>query len=358
MRILLLNLNPRHDAGHWRNEHTLLARLAERSRRHTLTNDPEAADLILLCGLLDNALFPREIWSHPLYRAHRGKCARLGTEDNVTAWVPGLYASLPRRFAGAGARGAPYPHVAFADHLPDSPPLAAADGADRRPPFLYSFLGAFETHPLRRRIGRLNDERALIEDTTRHPGREYGQTAETYSAYRERFARMMSQSLFILCPRGSGASSIRLFEALKAGRVPVIVSDDWTPPNGPDWDSCSLRVREAEVERLPEILRAAEPLFHRLSQNAADVWRRFFAAGALFDYLAGEAMACLAECGRSRLRVLRIRQALTWRFLRRGLLPCAVRAIPVLNHARRGAPIRRCRAASDHLPCQSPPSAS
>lgn len=354
MRIYLLNLNPRHDADHWRNEHTLLTRLAARSRRHELTSDPQAADLILLCGILDNALFPKEIWSHPLYRAYRVKCARLGTEDNVTAWVPGLYASLPRRFAGAGVRGGPYPHVALAAHLPDQPPL----GVGRRPPFLYSFQGAFETHPLRLRIGRLNDERALIEDTTSHPGRQYGQSAEIYAAYRERYARILCESLFILCPRGSGASSIRLFEALKVGRVPVIISDDWIPPSGPAWDSCSLRVREADVGRLPEILRAAEPRYHSLAQSAADVWRRFFAADTLFDYLAGESCACLAECGRSCLWRLRIRQMLTWRFLRRGLLPGVVRAIPLLKHARRGGLRRRRRPGSNHPRCQNSPSAS
>ena len=35
---------------------------------------------------------------------------------------------------------------------------------------------------------------------------------------------MLRQSKFVICPRGVGTSSIRLFECLRAGRVPIIVA--------------------------------------------------------------------------------------------------------------------------------------
>ena len=50
---------------------------------------------------------------------------------------------------------------------------------------------------------------------------------------RERFRSVMGRSRFVLCPRGKGTSSIRLYEALAYGCVPVIISDDWVAPAGP-----------------------------------------------------------------------------------------------------------------------------
>ena len=46
------------------------------------------------------------------------------------------------------------------------------------------------------------------------------------------------------------------------GRVPVIVSDQWVPPDGPDWESFSMRVKEREVDTIPAMLEAAQ-LTHR-----------------------------------------------------------------------------------------------
>ena len=58
-------------------------------------------------------------------------------------------------------------------------------------------------------------------------------------------------SRFVLCPRGYGTSSYRLFETMRLGRVPVIISDEWVPPLGPSWLNCSIRISEKRVRELP-----------------------------------------------------------------------------------------------------------
>ena len=40
---------------------------------------------------------------------------------------------------------------------------------------------------------------------------------------------------------------------MKAGRVPVILSDDWVAPLGPAWDAFSMRVEERDIERVGDI---------------------------------------------------------------------------------------------------------
>ena len=50
----------------------------------------------------------------------------------------------------------------------------------------------------------------------------------------------------MICPRGWGSSSIRLFEVMEMGRVPVIISDAWVN-EAPKWADFSVRVSEADV---------------------------------------------------------------------------------------------------------------
>lgn len=41
----------------------------------------------------------------------------------------------------------------------------------------------------------------------------------------------LSKTAFVLCPSGAGPNTIRYWEAIAFGRVPVLLSDTWDPPN-------------------------------------------------------------------------------------------------------------------------------
>src|SRR2546423_4170060 len=45
--------------------------------------------------------------------------------------------------------------------------------------------------------------------------------------YWRRDGEICKASKFILCSRGVGTSSVRLFDTMRMGRVPVILSDQW-----------------------------------------------------------------------------------------------------------------------------------
>ena len=49
-------------------------------------------------------------------------------------------------------------------------------------------------------------------------------------ARQSEYFRIMHNSMFVLCPRGVAPSSYRIFEAMKAGRVPVIIAMSGFPP--------------------------------------------------------------------------------------------------------------------------------
>ncbi len=204
------------------------------------------------------------------------------TNDVPLAWAPGVFASIPRRYASRGGfRGGCY----VIHHHRESGGMAEL--IDRRldeplpQDLLWSFVGTVENDPgVRGRVMRLDDERAYVRDTQqwkREIRWNWGGTMkkegeEAFASYVD----IAGRSKFIVCPRGVGASSMRLFEAMQMRRCPVIVSDDWTPPPFVDWDACAVMVPEADIDRLPAILRAREHEAEALGRNAQAAWERYF----------------------------------------------------------------------------------
>jgi hypothetical protein len=69
---------------------------------------------------------------------------------------------------------------------------------------------------------------------------------------------------------------------MKTGRVPVILSDAWVPPEGPDWESFSIRVPECDLEQVPAVLETHEPDAARMGQRARDAWEAWFSPDVHF----------------------------------------------------------------------------
>ncbi|MCU0963887.1 MAG: glycosyltransferase family 47 protein [Burkholderiaceae bacterium] len=75
------------------------------------------------------------------------------------------------------------------------------------------------------------------------------------------YNRLLSDSTFALCPAGAGPNSLRLWEALATGAVPVLLGPPPALPAGGslpaiDWDAIVLKVPDDAVEDLPRLLRA------------------------------------------------------------------------------------------------------
>lgn len=103
------------------------------------------------------------------------------------------------------------------------------------------------------------------------------------------YAMALQQSCFALCPSGAGPNSIRLWEALGYGAIPVLLSDALRLP-GPAslWRQAVLSVpeQEAAVAALPERLEALRREPGRLAamQRAGRLlWRRYGLPGLISD---------------------------------------------------------------------------
>lgn len=303
---------------------TTFRRFVEMDRfgAHQAVPDAEDADVILF---VENShyvddYFYRRLKRHPLVRAHRERCFMYNEKDRVWCVLPGLYPSICRRHYDASRlRGAAYIRVV-------NPLVGAEETRRAEPDLLFSFMGQVGS-PLRRAVMRLAHPRAHLEDTSGSFRAFSGDPPRRTLV--QRYAEVVGRSRFVLCPRGGGQSSFRLFESLSAGRVPVILADQWVPPQGPAWDECSLRVAEREVGSIPDRLEALERDSAEMGRRARQEWERWFGPEVLFHRMVETCLDLRArrrapEWLRQRLPTLggvegalRFGAASLWRSLRR-----------------------------------------
>jgi len=62
------------------------------------------------------------------------------------------------------------------------------------------------------------------------------------------------------------------------GRVPVILSDEWVPPEGPAWARFSVRLAERRVAEIPRLLEARREEAAAMGRVAREEYLRWFAS--------------------------------------------------------------------------------
>jgi Exostosin family len=252
-------------------------------RQHSLCDDPEAADLILCADAGARTFF--DVLSHALCTRFLERFFFYSTSDYVFPILPGIYPSLAAADVDlTRTRSGPYLHVVGSDHIRSSPIPENAR-------FLFSFAGNCETAKVRAPLSALKHDRAIVLDTSGDVGRREGQTAEIYARYTSRYLELLADSKFILCPRGAGPSSIRLFETMRAGRVPVIISDEWAEPVGPEWQTFSVRIPERDVVSIPQRLERLEGVAAEMGLRARRAWETHFALDVVFHWLVEQCLA-------------------------------------------------------------------
>lgn len=70
----------------------------------------------------------------------------------------------------------------------------------------------------------------------------------------EKYNELLLNSRFSLCPSGSGPNSIRFWESLAVGSIPILLADTLELPDGPEWKDAIIRLPEKNLTLLPKIL--------------------------------------------------------------------------------------------------------
>lgn len=128
-----------------------------------------------------------------------------------------------------------------------------------------NFMGVIQgRHPIREQL------RDLYK-----PNKKYFiQESLGYSA----FQSVMERSIYALCPRGYGATSFRICEALHYGAIPVYIYDkDWTPwPLELDFNEIGVLIPAKDLSHLDEILNARLPEFQQQTERRKMLTQEYF----------------------------------------------------------------------------------
>lgn len=245
-----------------------------------LEDHPENAQLIIFAESHKDSAHnlpdaSTRVRTHPIYQRHKPKCVIHNGTDLPIPIVPGLYPSIPNRWARRlGCVGAPYLAAL-------NPYLDELDSLNVLPDKLASFLGSCARKRLRLELCSLAqgsnwNEIVATDSTDAFVGSLRQHDSQAHNELKRSFVDGIVRSKFCLCPRGAGLSSYRIFESMQCARAPVILADDWSSPPGPDWDSFTIRVAESDLDHLPRILKERENEWETLGRRARSAWESFY----------------------------------------------------------------------------------
>ena len=98
------------------------------------------------------------------------------------------------------------------------------------------------------------------------------------------YDRQMRELTYVLCPRGLENYSFRLYEALKFGRIPVLVDTETVLPEGVNWDELIVRVPYAQLADIGHFIardyeRHSGAYFRKRQEKALEVMSKLCAGG-------------------------------------------------------------------------------
>jgi Exostosin family/Capsular polysaccharide synthesis protein len=157
---------------------------------------------------------------------------------------------------------------------------------------LYSFVGAYNPNvymsDIRKRIYDMkHPEHTVIYNTKQwhfekhvyhEQMRGIQMTEEDINKLKHNkdvFQSELARSRYSLCPSGSGPNSIRLWESMQCGAIPVILSDTLRMPRHDtiSWEYAIITVPEADLEYIPQILNDISPeVEEKLRSNCIELF--------------------------------------------------------------------------------------
>ncbi len=253
---------------------------------HHITDDPDTADVILFVEHHPGSdLFVERAINHPLRRRYPDKAFLYHDADYAFPFMPGIYPSIKKPYYNSVlCRSGTYiARLAENEAIIYNPKLDSSE-------ILFSFVGA-NNCTARSNILSLVSSNTYLKDTT--GDHAWLLSAEERKIYEQNYVDVLRRSEFILCPRGIGPSTYRLYEAMEMGKCPVIISDDWVEPPFIPWSDFSIRVPEADYAKLPEIL-------HSISGNGMGViarkaWETYVAKPVCFHWMVESCISIMKE---------------------------------------------------------------
>ena len=168
----------------------------------------------------------------------------------------------------------------------------AEDLVSKERTLLYSFAGGYQSDYLtdiRKKIFSMPHQRdhVCVQNTgdwhfnkVVYGGKQNVQgdvwTEESHTRKTKSYNELLLSSRYTLAPSGTGPNSIRLWEALGAGSIPVLLADTLDLPDHPLWEHSIVRIAEKDLHTLRERLDRIDPAEEqRRRENCVRIYNHF-----------------------------------------------------------------------------------
>lgn len=266
------------------NQEKILYSLWEKSdRSHHLVKDARDADLVLFCDIAGPGWFAG-LRKNPEIRRNPAKCFAISDSDRPMPLLHGIYTSAHKKLkCQSRYRSAGY-NLYPANQKNNCVESFSGRAAELPKKYLFSFTGR-DSAQVRKALFRLPPNPEVFVVNTTDKFNLFGDSLATQADWEQKYCDTMAASKFCVCPRGVGSASVRLFESMRMGVAPIILSDDWIFPKGPEWSEFALIVPERNVDRLYEIAKMNEGRSLEMGRKARLAYETYFADEVYFNYL-------------------------------------------------------------------------
>ena len=278
MKVFLTSAYPYHPTDNFTPEYLKESAAVDSFKVHEVVEHPEAADIIVFAEHHpDHDPYFLKVLTNRIYRKFKHKCFLYQDSDITIPLIQNISPSLEQSHYDS-AFSQPFSYII---QLSPNPIIRQTLSNEKR--FLFSFVGTSRTNPIRKKVFELTHPACYLLDT--FDKNSWQLSEEEKLVYQENYARVSLESKFILCPRGIGPNSYRLYESMEMGVAPVIISDEWVPTIGPAWETFAIRIPESDIGRVVELLEAREPEALEMGRLARQAWEEWFAKDRQFHYL-------------------------------------------------------------------------
>lgn len=262
--------------------------------------NPDKADAIIIQenNEYKDYQYINDLLANRFVDSYIDKIFTISDDDSATGVFRGLYASIPRkRFDKRFHRAVPY--IRFANDY------VFTNQQKVEPVYLAGWYGNTKSNNIRKQlVAKWQNDPAIA---VKHTHSWYNHREEEQKAY----VTLILNSKFSLCPAGWAPPSPRIYESMALGRCPVIISDNFVKPQGPEWDNFALFYPENCITKIDTFLRMHESQFQQLGEKAKENWERLFAGDLLKYYYANT----LIDLIKSAPKVGKVQEIKRWRSL-------------------------------------------
>lgn len=116
---------------------------------------------------------------------------------------------------------------------------------------------------------------SIVYSDSQERGGETSDLTEQHLRKTRTYNDILMRSRFSLCPSGSGPNSIRLWESLAAGAIPVVLADTLELPAHPLWKDAVVFLPESYLGNLKTVLDELAPREDIMRQNCLRLYSHF-----------------------------------------------------------------------------------